>query len=71
MEIDNLKAEVLDLRRRVLMETIRRCSSEMQAAKASMAAIQMRIPQIEQEAQIAQAALMELTKEPSNGPSGN
>lgn len=70
MDID-LKAENKALRKQVLVETIRRLSAESQAAKASMAAIQMRIPQIEYEMNIAQAKLVEITKDEGDGSSGH
>lgn len=65
----DLETEVVTLRKQVLTETIRRLSAEMQAAKASMAAIQMRIPMIEAEMSLAQGKLAELTKGQDNGPS--
>lgn len=71
MDIDTLRTENLTLRKQVLMETIRRLSAEMQAAKASMVAIQMRGPMIEQEMGLAQAKLGELMKEDGNGTPGN
>lgn len=67
----DLEVEVQSLRRQVLVETVRRLSAEMQAANASMAAIQMRIPMIESEMRLAQDKLAELTKGQDNGPSGN
>lgn len=67
----DLETEVVALRKQVLTETIRRLSAEMQAAKASMAAIQMRIPMIESEMGLVQAKLAELTKGQDNGSSSN
>lgn len=65
----DLETEVVALRKQVLTETIRRLSAEMQAARASMAAIQMRIPMIESEMSLTQAKLAELTKGQDNGTS--
>ena len=67
----DLETEVISLRKLVLVETIRRLSAEMQAAQASMAAIQMRIPMIESEMGLTRAKLADLTKGQDNGTSGN
>lgn len=67
----DLETENLTLRRALLTETIRRLSAEMQAAKASMAAIQMRMPMIEAEMSLSQAKLTELTKEQDDGAPRN
>ncbi len=67
----DLETEVVALRKQVLTETIRRLSAEMQAARASMAAIQMRIPMIESEMSLTQAKLADLTKGQDNGSPSN
>lgn len=62
MEV-NLEKENLELRKQLLAETIRRVSAEMQTAKATIAAIQMRLPMLENEMSLAQAKLADLTKD--------
>lgn len=70
-ELEEAQAQIRALNRLVLQEQIRRLSAERQAAQASMAVLQMRLPMIEQEASLAQHKLAELTKEEDRGPSGN
>lgn len=69
-EVEKLKAENMALKKRVLQETIQRLSAERQAAQSSLVAIQMRIPQIEQEMTFSQNKLAELTKE-QDGSAGH
>lgn len=67
----DIETEVKGLRKQVLVEVIRRCSMELQAMKAMQAYQEMRQPYVEQEMYLAKTKLAELTKEDSNGPSGN
>lgn len=62
-ELKALEQENRNLKRQVWMETIRRLSAEQQAANASLAAIQMRIPMLEREMEYAKQQLAGLTKD--------
>lgn len=63
-------SEIQALKRLVLQEQVRRLSAERQAAQASMAVLQMRIPMIDQELSFVQTRLAELTKE-EDGPASH
>jgi len=62
--------EIKALKRQVLQEIVRRLSAERQAAQASMALLQMRLPSIDHELSLSQHKLAELTKE-ADGTSGH
>lgn len=69
-DLDKANEKIRSLERLVLQEQIRRFSAERQAAQASMAVLQMRIPMIDQELSLMQAKLAELTKE-EDGSAGH
>lgn len=70
-DLEKAQSQISALKRLVLQEQVRRLSAERQAAQASMAVLQMRLPMIEQEVSLAQHKLAELTKEEDRGPTND
>lgn len=60
-EIKAMQDEMKSLKRQVLVETMKRLGAEMQAAKASIAAIELRIPMIHSEMESARDQLGKLS----------
>lgn len=69
-DLEKANATIKQLQRQVLQEQVRRLSAERQAAQASMAVLQMRLPMLDQELSLAQHKLAELTKE-EDGSAGH
>jgi len=60
---DDLKEEVLLLKKQLAGEKVRRLRAEIQAAQAAMSIIQLRGPMLDQELDLAQKELIKLTQE--------